>query len=313
MRDLVTLETDKRWRIGATEFVYSYTDSSVDRFAIPQAPPLSSTSTCSSPRAFHHCHVPSSWASRPAAAPPSSPCLAEPEKLVALELASEPIAALAELIDRERLTESICPYYGVDQSDRALLHEILDREFGDATPSTSWSTTLHTSMTRPGRASKSSCRRVRPRRLVHHRRLGRGLHAVRMDHHCDQRSERRPCGRTRRTYPRSCGVPHTRGPRSVSAPIGSRPKLMQICFHHPEVVAEVTVDRHWITVRRGDAELDRGAFRMVDYNKDKNSWQWTCFPERRAARATGVRRGARLRTRTSSPRWHPPSATRSRR
>ena len=56
---------------------------------------------------------------------------ARPRKLVAVELAPERVAALDELIDRQGLGERVRLYYGVDQSDRERLGEIVGDEFGD--------------------------------------------------------------------------------------------------------------------------------------------------------------------------------------
>jgi predicted O-methyltransferase YrrM len=56
--------------------------------------------------------------------------LARPRKLVALELDPEPVTQLQDLIDRTGVSDNVRPYYGVDQADRARLHQILDDEFG---------------------------------------------------------------------------------------------------------------------------------------------------------------------------------------
>lgn len=57
--------------------------------------------------------------------------LTDPRKLVAVELSDEPVRELQSLLDERGLSERTHTYYGVDQSDRTRLVEILDAEFGD--------------------------------------------------------------------------------------------------------------------------------------------------------------------------------------
>ena len=56
--------------------------------------------------------------------------VARPEKLVAIELEPPRSPALQEFIDKNGFAETVRPYYGVDQTDRAGITEILDREVG---------------------------------------------------------------------------------------------------------------------------------------------------------------------------------------
>ncbi len=55
--------------------------------------------------------------------------LTDPEKLVALELKPEPVAALTQFIDGRGLGDRVRTYYGVNQGDRARLAEIAQQEF----------------------------------------------------------------------------------------------------------------------------------------------------------------------------------------
>jgi len=57
--------------------------------------------------------------------------LAGAEKLVAIELNKERIAALDEYIEVNALGEVLKPYYGVNQADKPRLREILHSEFGE--------------------------------------------------------------------------------------------------------------------------------------------------------------------------------------
>lgn len=57
--------------------------------------------------------------------------LAEPEKLVTIELSEEPVPILSRYIEDRGLTDVVRPHYGVDQSDRARVADIVRAEFGD--------------------------------------------------------------------------------------------------------------------------------------------------------------------------------------
>jgi cephalosporin hydroxylase len=57
--------------------------------------------------------------------------VAQPEKLVAVDLSATPVPNLEAFIERHDKGEIVRPYYGVDQSDRGRLEEILAAEFGE--------------------------------------------------------------------------------------------------------------------------------------------------------------------------------------
>jgi hypothetical protein len=57
--------------------------------------------------------------------------LTDPRKLVAVELEPEPVEPLEAFLRRTGRDTTTRTYYGVDQSDRSRLTEILDAEFGD--------------------------------------------------------------------------------------------------------------------------------------------------------------------------------------
>jgi Methyltransferase domain len=58
--------------------------------------------------------------------------VARPEKLVAIELEPPRSPALQDFIDKNGFADTVRPYYGVDQADRAGITQILDREIGTA-------------------------------------------------------------------------------------------------------------------------------------------------------------------------------------
>lgn len=57
--------------------------------------------------------------------------LARADKLVAIELERQRVAAVDKYIREQGLENSLVPIYGVDQSDAQRLHEILGEQFGD--------------------------------------------------------------------------------------------------------------------------------------------------------------------------------------
>ncbi|NLE10838.1 MAG: class I SAM-dependent methyltransferase [Actinobacteria bacterium] len=56
----------------------------------------------------------------------------DPERLVAVDIAAEPVAALTEYVARCDLRDSVKPLYGIDQADREMMRSIIAEEFGGA-------------------------------------------------------------------------------------------------------------------------------------------------------------------------------------
>ncbi len=56
--------------------------------------------------------------------------LAQPQKLVAIDVKTTASPALEEYLDARRLRDTVATYYGVDQADTLRLTQILDSEFG---------------------------------------------------------------------------------------------------------------------------------------------------------------------------------------
>jgi predicted O-methyltransferase YrrM len=57
--------------------------------------------------------------------------VAKPDRLVAVDLAPTPVPNLEAFIERHGVADSVRPYYGVDQSDRERLQEIVAADFGE--------------------------------------------------------------------------------------------------------------------------------------------------------------------------------------
>ena len=194
--------------------------------------------------------------------------LAQPRKLVACELDPDRIAVLDELRAREGIEDVVRPYYGVDQSDRTRLSEIVEEEFG-TTPldlviddaSHLYDETLA--------SFEVLYPRVRPGGLfiiedwaADHMRT-KFVNAALADTSSPHQAERQ-----RRLAEALEEQAVGRGPRPLHR-IG--PELMELAFPG-EVVADIVIDRHWIAIRRGTAELDAATFRLADQRS--GDWEW---------------------------------------
>jgi predicted O-methyltransferase YrrM len=130
MTDPLTWVADDRFRVRGTEFVIAFgSGSTADRFLIRKR------------RELVQDYVDVLLAHRGAnvvelgIAQGGSAALfalvGEPRKLIALELSDQPVVALAELVERHDLADTVRPYYGVDQGDRARVAAIVAAELGD--------------------------------------------------------------------------------------------------------------------------------------------------------------------------------------
>lgn len=120
---------DRTCRVANIEFVYSAGDSTVDRFCI-RKPRRLVEATVALLRGFDAPRILELGIARGG----STALLAltgNPAKLVAIELDTERVEALDELIEQRGLGAVIRPFYGVDQGDRNRLATIVDDEFGD--------------------------------------------------------------------------------------------------------------------------------------------------------------------------------------
>jgi predicted O-methyltransferase YrrM len=119
---------DHTLRVDGVDFVYSAGESTVDRFCIRKPRPLVE-STLELVGRFHTPRIFELGIARGG----STALLAlasEPAKLVAVELSTERVAALDELIERRGLNSTVRVVYGVDQGDRQQVAAIADDEFG---------------------------------------------------------------------------------------------------------------------------------------------------------------------------------------
>jgi predicted O-methyltransferase YrrM len=193
--------------------------------------------------------------------------VATPAKFVALEIATERAAALDDLIARRKLTNSVRPHYGVDQADRALVASIVDEEmkghaidvvFDDAShlyDETRTSFEVLFPRMRPGG------RFIIEDWPAQYRYAAKVARTV-----ADQDARQHEAFTTRLNEAIKSGQP-------LATPLAQLGvELMLASVLHPEVVATVEVDKHWITVTRGGAPLDRDTFQVADLYRDYFRW-----------------------------------------
>jgi predicted O-methyltransferase YrrM len=191
--------------------------------------------------------------------------LADPKKLVALDIETTELPALRDFIDERSLGERIRPYYGVDQADGSRLDEIADHEFGDDPLDLVIDDASHVySLTRA--SFETLFPRLRPggtyviedwsaahtmRDAV--REMMRDLPAERRAEFAEQMR------------------------RALSAPDGLKPETplsrlaveLLVCRASlGDVIDSVSVDRYWLKVRRGPGEIAAGGFRLDDICHD---------------------------------------------
>jgi predicted O-methyltransferase YrrM len=267
MSELVALPGGHRWRVGTTEFEFGYEKrSTLDRFIVRKPANLVE-------RYADLCLTLSGGAivELGIAAGGSTALLtllAQPKKIVAFELDAEPVAALSALIESRQLGTSVRPYYGVDQSDRPRLREILDREFADEPIDLVIDDASHLYV-----ETKASFEelfpRLRPGGLFiiedwasdHARR--KHVAAAWGDNSATVSAER-----VKQFAQALAEREQGRGPYPLHR---LAVELIQVC-RNGDAIDEVGVDSDWVTVRRGPAELDPSTFRIADHHDE--GWEW---------------------------------------
>ena len=193
---------------------------------------------------------------------------AQPRKLVSIDLESQRVAALDEFATRRGLTDKMKFYYSVDQSNTEQLRTIVAEEFGEEGLDLVVDDASH--HLEPTRASfealfpylkpggvftiedwnadiefrdalvDSVLNPTTPVQLEHAARLRQAILA--------QRGQPSPPPK-----PSLCTL---------------AVELLLACASSASVIAEVTVNKYWIVVRRGVAEVDPTTFRLADLYRD---------------------------------------------
>jgi predicted O-methyltransferase YrrM len=267
MTEVITVAADpEEWRVGDVEFVYSFEQASTaDRFCIRKHGRLVKLYADLCPQ-FQGARI----VELGIAAGGSTALLAllaSPAKLVACDLTKKRVAGLDDFIARRGLGDVVRPYYGVDQSDKAQLSEIVDAELGDQPidlviddASHQWDKTCPSfevlfSRLRPGgllviedwpaqyfiadRLAKVASDPAAPGHAVLQEKIDAVLR------------ERIP-------------------PRPPLARLAA--ELLLASAASSDVIAKVEVNRYWVTVTRGPADIAPDGLRVADLYTDHFSW-----------------------------------------
>jgi predicted O-methyltransferase YrrM len=191
--------------------------------------------------------------------------LAGAGKIVAIELSPRPVALLEQYIADRSLGEVVRPYYGVDQSDRARLAEIVEHEFAGAPLDIVVDDASH--LYAESRASfETLFPYLRPDGLYviedwrWEQMLGDAIAGVR-DGTLELDTE------TRASMERSLGDETSAVPKPTSM-VRLAVELMLAAASSTDFVADVRMDEHWITVRRGPRPLEPRTFRLESIFRD---------------------------------------------
>ena len=225
MTRLVRLSGGERWQLADVEFECSRgTDSTTGHFALCKPPELVEkyVELC---HRFEGANI-VELGIKAGGSTALLGMLAQPRKLVSIELNEPRVAALDELLVSKQLGQSVHPYYGVDQSDRERLTAIVDDEFGD--------TPLDLVVDDASHLHKET---VASFDVLYPRLRPGGLFIIE-----DWAAHQVPVFWIRATLAQG------------------------------DVVSDVRVDRYWITITRGPADLDRDTFHLADART--GDWEW---------------------------------------
>ena len=190
---------------------------------------------------------------------------ADPRRLVAIDLEPTPLESLTELIDRRGLADSVRPRYGVDQSDRARLHQIVADDLGGEAIDVVFDDCSH--LLELTRASFDALFPfVRPGGLYVIEDWNLDLvfretfAAVLRDKGSPENAElAEAIRRSLRDRARLASPPPPPQPPLARLAL----ELSLACATANDVIAGVTVDEHWITVRRGPADVPPDTFYIL--------------------------------------------------
>ena len=193
---------------------------------------------------------------------------AKPRRLVAVDLEPTRLAALDQFIQERGLNQSVRPMFGVDQSDHSQLREILHEEFGSEPLDLVIDDASH----------QLELTRTSFEVLFPHLRPG-GLYTIEdwradiqfRDAVVDQLTEpKTPEEVAAAERLRANMVAKRSGPSEpAKRPLNDLAiELVLACASFTEVIDEVTVNDHWVIVRRGPAEVDPGSFRLRNCFRD---------------------------------------------
>jgi predicted O-methyltransferase YrrM len=267
MREIERLPgEDEAWRIDGVELVFSYAqESTAERFCIRKHQGIIDLYAELCPRFRGGRIVELGIAAGGSTA--LMALLAEPAKLVACELAATRVDALDELIRRRRLDDVVRPYYGVNQADKARVAGIVDAELGgqpidlvvdDA--SHQWDNTCASFEVLFPRLCPGGTFVIEdwPAQYLIAERLTHLDHDPTAPGYAETKAKVDDAIRE--------GAPK----RPPLARLAAELVLSAAASH--DVIAEVAVNRYWVTVTRGPAAIDADSFRVSDLYTDHFRW-----------------------------------------
>ncbi len=194
--------------------------------------------------------------------------LAEPTKLIAVDLESQELSALSEFIERHELADVVRPYYGVDQSDRARLAGIVASETRGGSLDVVIDDCSH-----QFEETRSSFESLFP-----HLRPG-GMYVIEdwnADHLMHDAVAALLADTSRPDHDEIVHSFRTSMAEAATVPQTRREPLLRLAIELVfaraslgDAIESVTVDEFWIVVRRGTGELDPARFRLDDLAKDR--------------------------------------------
>lgn len=191
---------------------------------------------------------------------------AEPAKLIAIDLETEPLEALTQFIEAHGLTASVRPLYGIDQSDRKVLAEAVDRELGGAPIDLVVDDCSH-QLAETRSSFETLFPRLRPGGLfviedwnADHL-MREAVAVVLREQLAEGREDLRQS--LRQSLSQTPSTTERRAPLSQLAI-----EFVLARAASGDAVAEVIVDEFWVTVRRGPGQLDPDTFRLDDLYTD---------------------------------------------
>lgn len=251
---------DATFEAGGLRFVHSFTEASVaDRFAIRKPRPLVEA-TVEALREFRGGNVVElGIASGGSTALIAT--VAEPRRLVAIELAGERVEALDVFVATRGLTGVVRAHYGIDQGDRGRVAGIVDREMrGERVDLVIDDASHRYAETRA--SFEVLFPRLRPGGAYVIEDWNWQLRFASAVAHAGGRDDADPGGADGPQHERV--VTYVRENRSVPPLERLVVELVLVRACRDDVVRDVSVDRHRAVVRRGAAELDVETFSVGD-------------------------------------------------
>jgi predicted O-methyltransferase YrrM len=192
--------------------------------------------------------------------------LAEPKKLIAVDIETEVLGALAEFVDDHGLHDVVRPFYGVNQADHEQLAEIVDRERGGAPLDLVIDDASHDYF-----LTKSSFETLFPRLRpggVFVIEDWNSAHTMRDAVRAELRDASAPDHEERMRRFRASMQEQSPNDQPTVPLSRLAVELLLARASLGHVIASVTVDEYWLAIERGPALLSDDSFRLEQHYAD---------------------------------------------